>query len=837
MAASQDQHETEHHVDDISVHISYEIIRLFSEGLYQSPHKAIEELVSNSYDAGATRVRILLPDPGDGNLDDKTLWVVDNGHGMGTEGFHHLWQVAESVKGSEDGKTTGRPPIGQFGIGKLAAYVLASELIHYSRAEEDGIIRSTHMDFRHIEGRSHFHDSGPLTLSLKEVSEARAQELLRELSEQDAEAWDMLFGPNSSPTWTVAGMRNFKNLYYKIATGRLGWVLKTGLPLHSNFAISLNNSNLEPSKASEEKIDSVVIGSDKDQAATDLELSKGNTSSGESCVWIPDIGEVTGEADIFQERLTKGKSGKVGRSNGFFIAVRGRIINLEDELFGLSTLNHAAWSRFAMRIDADGLRDHLLSSREGVRENEATRTLREYLLRVFNICRSAYEDWSSSGFPKTDVAASLNHAPSLFVTEPLAHGVRQATDTGQDSFYIQSVQLGSESEVGDDLSDIIEQLQNKPFEDIRFQSTGTNDRATTYIPQDRKLIVNTDHPYIQKLMSVARDEKGTATLFSSAEVLLDALLQDEGVDSERVATVLEDRDRVLRLLAGERPSTAKEVLTLLHEALSDYSVMERATGLGFRVLGFKYERRGGNHGGPDGVLFASIGRQPAGLGDYKVVYDAKQTNQPSVPASEIDFGALDTFRREEGGDFGFFIAAQYPGDNNPNSRLNSRLEQARNQGYGDVLCLLTVDHLKRLLQLHYKAGITLTTLRRVCEEGFAVSETDAVISRLEEELGAADETVPLRGLLETIESLKEDNVAVPHVDGARRLDARLKPFGVDRLTTSLQALQTIVGPRWVEVTNSGEVILHARAEQIVTEVERNMRAMEGIDATFHSDIK
>ncbi len=36
----------------IPVPISYEIIRLFSEGLYQSPHKAVEELVSNSLPGG-----------------------------------------------------------------------------------------------------------------------------------------------------------------------------------------------------------------------------------------------------------------------------------------------------------------------------------------------------------------------------------------------------------------------------------------------------------------------------------------------------------------------------------------------------------------------------------------------------------------------------------------------------------------------------------------------------------------------------------------------------------------------------------------------------------------
>jgi hypothetical protein len=68
----------------IPVRISFEIIRLFSEGLYQSPHKAIEELVSNSFDAGAQLVHILTPRPpvdAEGAVD--ALWVID-------EGFSHL---------------------------------------------------------------------------------------------------------------------------------------------------------------------------------------------------------------------------------------------------------------------------------------------------------------------------------------------------------------------------------------------------------------------------------------------------------------------------------------------------------------------------------------------------------------------------------------------------------------------------------------------------------------------------------------------------------------------------------------------------------------------------
>ena len=37
--------------EKIDVRLSCRIVRLFSEGLYASPNKAIEELVANSFDA------------------------------------------------------------------------------------------------------------------------------------------------------------------------------------------------------------------------------------------------------------------------------------------------------------------------------------------------------------------------------------------------------------------------------------------------------------------------------------------------------------------------------------------------------------------------------------------------------------------------------------------------------------------------------------------------------------------------------------------------------------------------------------------------------------------
>jgi HSP90 family molecular chaperone len=135
---------------------------LFSEGLYQSPQKAIEELVSNSYDADASSAHVLLPRAtGDDQTELPTLWVIDDGSGMDESGFFQLWRVADSTKAHVDPKVVARPPIGQFGIGKLAAYVLAWRLTHISCV--DGSIKATAMNFKELAGLHQYEQPIPST--------------------------------------------------------------------------------------------------------------------------------------------------------------------------------------------------------------------------------------------------------------------------------------------------------------------------------------------------------------------------------------------------------------------------------------------------------------------------------------------------------------------------------------------------------------------------------------------------------------------------------------------------------------------------------------------------
>ena len=80
--------------DDIEVRLSYRIVELFSEGLYTSPNKAVEELVGNSFDAGALTVHVLISS----NLHDQgaRIAVFDDGEGMDQEGLKRHWLIGLS---------------------------------------------------------------------------------------------------------------------------------------------------------------------------------------------------------------------------------------------------------------------------------------------------------------------------------------------------------------------------------------------------------------------------------------------------------------------------------------------------------------------------------------------------------------------------------------------------------------------------------------------------------------------------------------------------------------------------------------------------------------------
>lgn len=786
-------------VDEISVSISYDIIRLFSEGLYKSPHKAIEELVSNSYDAGAEHVHVLVPDPENGTTPVSPLWVIDDGHGMNVDGFHQLWRVADSDKVNAS-PSNGRLPIGQFGIGKLAAYVLAWNLIHLSRIQDEFLL--TVMNFRNVRGRQADHPD-PAKISLRKVDEQTARVLLSDVEVRDPKAWNLLFGAKDQGSWTVAGLSDFRDLYNQLSVGTLRWVLSTGLPLRSDFHIFLDADRVESSKERLESIKRIQIEDN-----------------------LLGIGPIIGDAQIYEKPLTGGKSADLARSHEFFIRVRERVINLEDELFGVTQPNHAAWIRFALDVRVEGLRKHLLSSREGVRDSEPVREFRRYLLDMFNQCRNAFKELQRAQTRDLDIHLLLSDKPSMHILEPLLRGVRATVESGEESFYIAAPKGVAEEDASAWLDDFRIEFDSRPFELPTFVQYGSHAAAVQYDPSTRSLSINLEHPFIDKLIG-GGNNRNPAKLFASSEVLLEGLLQGQGFDTAAIADFLHDRDRVLRLMAGHAPPSVTEALRLLEVANQNETALERATGAAFRVLGFHYERRGGNRPGTDGVLFARLGRHGEaahGQRDYKLVYDAKHTAKPSVPADKIDPSSLEKFRSDEGATYGFFVAVKYAAEEDPNGKVNQKIFPKSSQSTYRHLTLLKIVHLERLIRLHLDHGLTLTDLWEMFKKCRTVTDVEQWISKMQHQL--SENEVPLAVLIRALEHLKSDTRAVPNVKVARAKTPDLEKFLPERLSARLKAVETIVGERWLHVDDSDDVFMHQSGDQILAELHRQIGILD-----------
>lgn len=806
----------------IPVPISYEIIQLFSEGLYQSPQKAIEELVTNGFDAGAQNVRVVLPSASDKTtLAAESLFVLDDGSGIDSGGFRDLWAVARSTKKGVD-EVNGRKPIGQFGIGKLAAFVLAWRLTHVSKS--GGVIRAISMNFHRVSDLHQWDPTAPpIELKLHDLDDVQAQTILGELKTRDPDAWSMLFGEGAGDSWTVAVLSDFKNLFEKLSTKRLNWVLRTGLPLVSNFDIYVDGTKLLSSKLDVDPFFVSQVGGTGDTAAEKLGLTVGD-----DWIEIPGIeGKIRGSARLYLTPLSKSKADAAGRSHGFFVKVRSRIINLDDELFGLSALSHGAWSRFSMEIEVDGLHYHLLSSREGVKDSTPIRLLREYLHEKFNVCRTRWISEEESEIKKLSLSTIRGDAGGRQVSTPLIEAVTRAVDRpGQGSFYLETPRdLDEDARVAFS-ADFSREAEAQPFQSAVGLERGNHSPMARYSAEDRSLSWNLDHPLISYVRSQSKNDD-PVELVAAAEVLTESMFLSEGISPEIVGYVLRQRDRALRILVGAKPPIAARVLSELDIAPEDKDALERAVGRAFQVLGFEYLPKGGNKGGADGVLSARLGAQVEGLADFKIVYDSKATDSVSVSVGKVDFSALADFAKQEAAQYGFFAAKKFDGEADELAAINRRKDILNELGKGDFkLILLTVAQIKELVSLHLRFGLTLTLVREMFDKCGSTTEVDAWIETLSSRLVSA--RVPLAHLFARLEAAKTDEGEIVNIKSVRATDETLKQFSSEKLLRQVSAVQALLGENWVSVDDvSMNVEMQSSAEQIVSEMYRSLEA-EGI---------
>ncbi|MEN5003239.1 ATP-binding protein [Stenotrophomonas indicatrix] len=744
----------------IHVEISTSFLEHFSEQLYSSPQKAFEELISNSWDAGADFVDVRISD--DLDASDATMCVLDNGSSMDEEGLRALWHIAFSPKRSNP-IHKGRPVIGKFGIGKLATYLLASKLTYVCKAA-DGKIRRVTMNYGDVERRTGDKDKlfSELDLDIFEVSEqglrdaldgVHGGETILELIGSGVKAPDegvepsTEFGGAMTPlqkddraTWTLVVLSGLKPVGRELKLHVLRRMLQSALPFGSEMAIQVNGERLISSKVSatvmkewqigpDLGITSIEIDASEDEGGSPVaaDMSDGATTASPAevkkeqiaitfgtspypHVVIPDIGVVTGTVRLFEEKISGGKSDERGASNGFHINVLGRVVNQNDPSFGEKNLSHAAWARFRMAVRADGLNKLLTTNREQLKERRETKIFRAFLRKAFNTVRSVYD--SDGSVEMHDGGDVLVRSLGVVSLNPLRNVVSETLET--------TVPLaGLFDETGiPDRAAMRKAWRDSTAENIKHALARVNyeraddEQFVKFRIRDNTIVVNKEHPFVVE-HTRSRAEKELVRTVAMVTLLTDMYALDAGVEPGLLSEIRAYRDKLLRVRALQRRQSGLHIAKLLlktqHES-SNSKWMEAAVSDALRYLGFQVTDMA-KPGEPEGIGKAYP--SPSGPEQsqdnpspplYSFAFDAKSSKYETAATNNIGLDGIAEHRQKFNVDYSLVVAPGYE-----KGAVSARCAQLK-------ITPITGHDLGKLLEYTVEYGaISMLTLRKLFE--------------------------------------------------------------------------------------------------------------------------
>jgi len=748
----------------IEVRISYRIIQLFSEGLYSSPHKAIEELVSNAFDAGAANVHVILPI--DLTVDSATITVVDDGIGMDEKGLNEHWLIGVSHKRDASRKPPkGRKQIGKFGIGKLATYVLANRLTHICKFQ--GKYYSTSMDYSKIPaGEGGAVHEEKVFLPLRVLTEKQAREAVESLMTGSKPGYKAikLFGPGSAKSWTVAVMSDLKNMATEIQKGRLRWILQSAMPLRDDFALFLNGEKIPPSKLSAKRVGHWVLGKDLKELpkpAPELESTL-DAKTGKTFRYgltHPDLGRITGYVEVYEDPLDVGKSTEIERSNGFFVYVRGRLVNIDDPGFGINRnlLRHGTFSRFRMVVYIDRLDEELRSSREAFRDGPLTTIAQHILHGAFNFARVALEKHEATQKASERISNRIAGSPGSLTRRPIVGLVESALSGKTHPRYLSFPSALKPAERDAFLEDLKTSADSDTglVRDVEIVELSQDESLTILDVGSGVLRINSLHPFVAHFLDEYEDKKRSLPLelLALSEILLEAHLYELGLAEDVVHDVLERRDEALRFLA--RSTGKKNVRTIaqdLADASSDKDALEKAIVVAFDSMGFDAVPLGGPNK-PDGIAEAHLAGDSKGAHHYSVSLEAKSKEKEGakVAAKSVNISGIARQRDDYKCDHAIVLGPDFPTTAGDLSALVKEIQKDSNAS-GKTITLVRIVDMARLVRLVPLKRVGLRRLRDLFEQCTTPEESKIWIDALANEQVSK---APYRRILDEIWDLQK----------------------------------------------------------------------------------
>jgi len=794
-------------IDEIPVEISFRIIELFSAGLYSSPNKAFEELVSNSYDAFANKVCVSVPN--DATTPNSFIWVCDNGESMDTDGLKQLWKIGSSnkLKSRDNNK---RLQIGKFGIGKLATYVLARKLTYICKTDSGDYLAVT-MDYSRIDKN---HDSGEIHLDERKLKLDEVKEILEpfiSISGQNLLDFE-LWGENAEKNWTFCIMTELTPKSSEIKLGRLKWILRTALPLNPNFSLFFNGAKLEPSKVDDKELKTWVIG--KDDKTADKFFEASTDLDDRPVVNFENLKNVRGEFRLFEDSLVAGKSADWGRSNGIFLMVRGRLVNMDDGLLGMQAFQHGTFNRLQVIIQADGLDDKITSTRESIQESKPLAQLRDYIKKKFNSeVKPFWEEYQKEDENKNRASTKLFNSSGSLSRRPLLALTRKYFE-GNISNLMYTV-------IPDNLTEDRKKEVLKILEDDLTSETGIikdvvaweimnpDDPIAKFDLISGKAKINLLHPFFANFS----DEIKTTLpfeLIALTEILTEAHLIELGVDEDITHQILKRRDQLLREFTYSDRPNAPGVAIMLRDSLADSIGLENAVYHAFNNLGYETTKIGGK-GTPDGRAVARLGYKVEGVSsEYSLVYDAKSTGKERIASATAKMATSVRHRKDYKANYSCIIAKDFEGAVNTDSAVNKEARQQK-------VSLFRAKDFIKLLLVSAPKQLGLLDLEDLFKNCHTVIETSKWIANLEQK---EIKKGPIKELLETVFLLQKDDTEPAELAAIRHKMkdnyTYLKDISKDDIRSLVLSLERLV-PGYLSLENE-IVSIQAKPEKILDSI-------------------
>ena len=813
---SEQQGEPNPVVGKVTLQVDYQIIEHFSEHLYDSPNKAVEELVANSFDAFATEARVFTP----GQYTANRVIVWDNGESMDVDGLQQLWWIAKSPKSNGDrveereGRT--RKIIGKFGIGKLASYSVGEVISHVCRHQGELYVVS--IDYGQIEGTEDtppVSSVEPISAPVFRLPKEHTFELVKALFDTPPPSIETMLNGDS---WTFAIIEQLK--VSDLSSRRLMWVLGNGMPLRPDFRIKVNEdevqSKLEKQAVinwdfgSKEVVDAVrsrwgdAVANDKVSPVAEFGRRTGLNPNAPTeeipFVRFAHLGLVWGHVRLFDETLLKYRSAEHGRSHGFFLFVRGRLLNPDDEQLFLPDPSFQTFYRSQFVLYTDDLDGKLLADRQRLRKDEAVVQELELLQRALaGIARITVEARDGEREASQSTRSILPVGSRTYYRDPLNALLLQAPIEDVPSFDPSSVS-------------------------VERKHLGENARISEVALKEGEFHVNTGHPYYSVLAKRAGQSKAareflrTFDLFAISERLLEGHLLDIGIPEKDVAEVMEWREGLFRQLANLYDKTPEMVAEMHRTSYIGNREFEKALHDIFEDMGFAAEHDG-QSGQKDILVVATVGPE-----SYKFIVEAKGSkNEVDNEAAKI--GAAANHRDQVGADHAVVVARKFAGFGPDRDSNTAALYKECHSTKG--VSIMEIEALEEVYQAITRFSYPLPLLRDI----FTTLETPAQklvrIGGLTEPAEGFDYLDLLNKIWQRQGGAASDDV-VPYRTIFQ--DGLWKGEGMDfeDFHRRLVALDTLAAGRISMNTSKEHVYLRQSPDLILAQIEKSLRG-EGHD--------